>query len=253
MVLIIAVFSLITGSFMNNVISHFSNKSEFDLWRSHCMCGEKILTALELVPIVSFIAQRGKCNYCDKKMSVRYPMIEIFTIAIGIIFYLKYEFSYMFFLTFCTSCLLLCVAAVDYYAYVIPNMLVMFLLFVSLIKAVLFNTEFLLNLFISLLLVALLILLNNTFDKIKNKEVIGYGDIKLLTVINLFFGYQLFFLGLWFSALIAIPGFYLIKLFSMKHSGEMRVPFGFFLSIGFIIISIFDEKVLPIYYHLIGV
>lgn len=247
MVLIIAVFSLIAGSFMNNVISHFSGTSKFDLLRSHCMCGEKTLKALELVPVISYLVQKGKCNYCDKKISLRYPVIELSALTVGLIFYGKYGLTCKFIHVFCTCCLLLCIAAVDYFEYIIPNVFVVVLVFFSVLKAAASGDEFLLNIIVSFLLAVFLAFLNHIFNKIINKDIIGYGDIKLLAAINLFFGYKLFFFGLWLSAFIAIPGFYLIKLFSTKHSQEVRVPFGFFLSIGFIIISIFDKSILQLY------
>ncbi|MBI1937426.1 MAG: prepilin peptidase [Ignavibacteriales bacterium] len=253
MIVAAALVSLIFGSFANNVISHFSFKSKFDLVRSYCMCGDKMLKAAELIPFFNFIYQRGKCSYCHRNISLRYPIIEMIVLTMGLIFFIEYNLSVLFILFFAANCLLLCIAVIDYYSYKIPNLLVIILLFISVMKAALFNTEFLLNVIISLSIGVLFILLNNLFDIITNKNVIGYGDIKLMAVINLFFGYQLFFLGLWFSALISIPGFYLIKSISKAHSGETRIPFGFFLGIGFILTSVFDEKILPLFYTIIGV
>jgi prepilin signal peptidase PulO-like enzyme (type II secretory pathway) len=73
------VFGLFLGSFLNNIALRLEKEEDFLFSRSKCpKCG-KILTWKELIPILSFLFQKGKCKNCQAKISLRYPLVEIFT------------------------------------------------------------------------------------------------------------------------------------------------------------------------------
>ncbi len=85
------VFGLIVGSFLNVVIYRLgkldtersSERSVFLVLggRSHCPHCHKILNWLELVPILSFCLQSGKCRTCKERISIQYPLVEFATAA----------------------------------------------------------------------------------------------------------------------------------------------------------------------------
>lgn len=75
-------FGLIMGSFYNVIIWRIPKKESILQPGSHCPeCNEK-LTFVELIPILSFILQRGTCRNCRAKISLWYPIVELLT-AIG--------------------------------------------------------------------------------------------------------------------------------------------------------------------------
>ncbi len=79
---ILFVFGLVLGSFLNVVsLRYKENKFVFDPkiigGRSHCPHCKKQLRAFELIPVVSFILQRGRCRHCDKRISFQYPIVEL--------------------------------------------------------------------------------------------------------------------------------------------------------------------------------
>jgi len=86
---IIFMLGLLIGSFLNVVI-HRSNTGEtVTKGRSHCpLCGN-VLCWYELIPIVSFLLQRGRCNSCKNKISLQYPIVEVFT---SIVFFAGWRF-----------------------------------------------------------------------------------------------------------------------------------------------------------------
>ncbi|MDO8429924.1 MAG: prepilin peptidase [bacterium] len=92
--LILFIFGLTFGSFLNVVSFRYSpEKSLFSfrnlLGRSHCpQCG-KTLNWYELVPVFSFLIQKGKCRSCGEKISWQYPLVEL---ASGFIFLLPLYF-----------------------------------------------------------------------------------------------------------------------------------------------------------------
>src|SRR5258708_543832 len=85
--ILIAIFilGLIVGSFLNVVIFRLAKDESVIFGRSHCVNCKKELAAKDLVPLLSFVYLRGKCRYCQVKISWQYPLIELIT---GIIFVL---------------------------------------------------------------------------------------------------------------------------------------------------------------------
>lgn len=68
---------LIVGSFLNALSFRFHTGTSIAHGRSRCMrCGH-MLSALDLVPVLSYIALRGRCRYCSTRISVQYPLVEI--------------------------------------------------------------------------------------------------------------------------------------------------------------------------------
>jgi len=74
------VFGLIMGSFLSMLIPRLHNEEKGIIaGRSHCPNCKKTLSALELIPVLSFILQAGKCRKCKKQISWWYPLIELST------------------------------------------------------------------------------------------------------------------------------------------------------------------------------
>ena len=90
------VFGTIVGSFLN-VVSERLPKNKSVRGRSKCDFCKHKLSALDLVPILSFLALRGKCRYCHKKLSWQYPLVELIS---GLLFvlasYLAFGFDFFY-------------------------------------------------------------------------------------------------------------------------------------------------------------
>ncbi len=83
--LFIFLIGLVIGSFLNVVIFRYDNNLTWKslTGRSSCMTCKKKLSWYELVPVFSFLAQKGKCRGCGEKISWQYPIVEILT---GLVF-----------------------------------------------------------------------------------------------------------------------------------------------------------------------
>lgn len=77
--IIVFVFGLLIGSFLNVVLFRFATTRSIVVARSSCMHCGKVLGVLELVPVASFVIQAGKCVGCKKPLSVQYPLVELAT------------------------------------------------------------------------------------------------------------------------------------------------------------------------------
>lgn len=77
-ILLFSILGLITGSFLNVVILRGIAKEKLN-GRSHCPFCKQKLSIKELIPVASFIAQKGQCSRCKEKISWQYPLVEIIT------------------------------------------------------------------------------------------------------------------------------------------------------------------------------
>jgi|SRR5690349_8472636 len=78
-VVIAAVLGLLVGSFLNVVFWRVPRGESIVRPGSHCPKCETPLGALELVPVVSWVALRGRCRSCGTTISIRYPLVELAT------------------------------------------------------------------------------------------------------------------------------------------------------------------------------
>jgi len=70
---------LATGSFLNSIIYRLHTGKSFLTGRSYCPKCKHILGWQDLIPLLSFLILKGKCRYCQEKISYQYPIVEFFT------------------------------------------------------------------------------------------------------------------------------------------------------------------------------
>ncbi|MBU1114218.1 MAG: prepilin peptidase [Bacteroidetes bacterium] len=250
--LIVFSLGLSLGSFGNNAISYFSNSMHFDILRSTCMCGKKKLKYYELIPLVSFLFLKGKCSYCDEPISKRYFLFEIFAGILGIICFEKYGLSFEFILYYLSFLIMLVIAVIDFSHLIIPNPLLSSLLIIAIINLFIVDSQVALSIIGAVILIIILVTVNLLYSKYKKSEAIGYGDIKYIGILTLLFTFPISLFGLWFSAFLAIPGFYIIKILFSNYTDEKKIPFALFLSFGYLITNLFDNWLISTYNNFIS-
>ena len=251
--ILILLFGLFMGSFGNNLISYLSGSAAFDIYRSRCFCGEKGLTISELIPVVSFVLLRGRCKECKKKISVRYLIMELLSGTIALLCYLYYGISYMTLVHFGLLYILLIVAFVDYIKLIIPNSLVAGVVIMSIMKIVINGNPELSNVLASIFLFSFFFMLNVFYEKFRDKTAIGFGDIKLISAVALFFPLFTVFFGLWLGAVFALLFYVLLGDGNNRHAETKKIPFGFFLCFSYIILdfagSFIEAKYLQFFFN----
>ncbi len=84
LLLICGVFGLVVGSFLNVVIWRVPRHESVVTPGSHCPGCDAPLGAIENVPVVSWVALRGKCRHCGTRISARYPLVELLTAGLWV-------------------------------------------------------------------------------------------------------------------------------------------------------------------------
>ncbi len=243
------IFGIVFGSFFNVAGYRLPRGESIITPPSKCPKCDHYLTVKELIPIMSYIIQKGKCLNCQAPIAPYYAFFELFT---GILFALSYYlfgFSFELIIALIFSSMSIILIVSDYHFYIIPDEVLISSIIMIMIAIVL-NESFLalsyalingLIAFFSILLIKIL------GDFIFKKESMGGGDIKLLFVFGLVLGWEMAILSIVVGAFIALP--IAIVLIYSKKIKERIIPFGPFLCLAALILlfSEFDlEKFLDL-------
>lgn len=246
-----AILGLIISFIMGNLIGSFLNVCIYRIPKgesvisppSHCFkCGYNIKW-YDNIPIVSyFILLRGKCRNCKEKISIQYPIIEIFTGIIFTIVYFRYDYSLFTLIMWLIASILIVLSIIDIREYILPDKLTFSLIIIGFIIAAIVGLDTLERSFLGAAAYAfpfwILYGFGETFLK---KDIMGFGDVKLAAGIGAILHYTTFnrfwiFLTLAF-VLGTIVSLLLIAL-KIKNRKDM-VPFGPFIALaGFIMFLI---------------
>lgn len=212
--------------------------------RSACPnCGHSI-TALENIPVISYLMLGGKCKGCKAKISVRYPLIETLTGALigGVAYQFGYTHSALFAFIFVFA--LVALTFIDFDTQLLPDDITLPLLWLGLIFN--FNGGFtdlksaLLGAIFGYLILWSIYWL---FKLATGKEGMGYGDFKLLAAIGAWFGWSMLPAVILLSSVMGA----LIGIGLMVFQGKGRstaIPFGSFLALGGIATLFFGQQML---------
>ena len=249
--LTIFISGTVFGSFFTLAVHRIPKHEDITHERSYCpKCNHK-LQFLDLIPIWSYIFLGGKCRYCKAKIRPRYLILEVCS---GIVFLLlafsmnlSFQSSLTDFAKFAINVLFIVamfiIAGIDKEKFIIPNSVLIYGIIISFFRLLLawYLEENMLIYLAGFLVVAIIIILVKLIyvKLIAKKEfTIGDGDIKYIALLGLYFGFGAQLLGLFLSIIATLVGTSLSLLSSKEKSDE--IPFGFYLSIGFTIIMIFE-------------
>jgi len=228
------VFGIVLGSFYNVVGYRLPLKQSLIKPSSHCTnCNHK-LGASELVPIFSFLFQKGKCKNCGCKISSFYAIFELLTGILFALSYLTFGFGIELYIALVFISMAIIVIISDYQTMIIPDeVLIVSSILISIglfIKGGLDTLLF--SIGNGLIAFGIMFLIKLLGDFLFKKESMGGGDIKLLFVFGLVLGYELGIISIFLASFIALP----ISLIIFYRKKENIIPFGPFLSISAIII-----------------
>lgn len=214
------------GSFYNVVGCRLPNGESLVKPASHCPKCKKRLRPMELVPIISYIIQGGKCKHCKKKIEIFYPIFEFLTGLLFVISYLKFGMTseLIVALTFSSTLLVIIIGDIKYM--IIPDEVIIVSTILIIIERMLMGYEISLLLMNAIIPFVLMFLVKLLGDFIFKKESLGGGDIKLMIVFGLALGWQNVILVIALASFLALP-ISLIILFRKKTN---IIAFGPYLS-----------------------
>ena len=234
--IIIFIFGSIMGSFLNVLAVRLSNNESIIYPSSHCHNCQHKLKWYELIPILSYIIQKGKSNCCNTRIPISYLIVEIVTGALYCTAYHSFGFSYelVISLIFISSLITIIVSDIEYMI-ILDEVIAVACILIILLELVFFGLEFTVNKILSGILAFITMYgIKIIGDKMFKKESMGGGDIKLMFLFGIVIGFPLSICDIFLATFIAFPvAIYL--LFSRKDS---LIPFGPFLAMAAILIHI---------------
>ncbi|EXI67842.1 MAG: Pectic enzymes secretion protein OutO [Candidatus Accumulibacter adjunctus] len=245
---------LLVGSFLNVVIHRLPRMIERD-WRLHCAelrgeepasaaepfslvrprsrcpsCGHQI-SAVENIPVVSWLLLRGRCSACSARISPRYPLVEMVSALLCAFAAHHFGPGWNALGAMLMSCCLIALTCIDFDTQLLPDAITLPLLWAGL----LFNLSATFTDLQSAVIGAVagylfLWLVYWTFKLVTGKEGMGYGDFKLLAALGAWLGWQLLPLTVLLSSFLgAVVGIGLIVL--ARRGRSVPIPFGPYLAI----------------------
>jgi len=266
------VIGLCVGSFLNVVVHRLPKMMERD-WRAQCAelrdepppvedpprynlavprsacpsCGHRI-GALENVPIVSWLVQRGACRGCHKPISIRYPLIEALGGLLAAYAIWRFGLTWKGGAACVFLWMLIALTFIDFDTQLLPDNLTLPLLWAGLVANVF-------GLFVPLQDAVVgaiagylaLWIVYWLFRLIRGKEGMGYGDFKLLAALGAWLGWQLLPVIVLLSSVVgAAIGITLIVFRGRDHS--VPLAFGPYLAIAGAIALFFGQTLISTYY-----
>lgn len=245
MEVLIFILGLVIGSFLNVCIYRIPRKLSIIKPSSFCpSCGNS-LKWWHNIPVLSFVILKGKCAYCGAKISLRYPVVEILNGIFYVLAYLNFglTISLPFVLIFISA--LIVISFIDFDFQIIPDEISIPLIFLGIILSLLPHNSInlaydikdsLIGIVIgggSLLIVSLI-----------TRGGMGGGDIKLNAAVGAFLGWKAALLTIFIGSLAGS----IVGIVILKKTGNRKIPFGPFLSLGACVCLFFGESLLNWYF-----
>lgn len=232
---------------INDAESSTEESYNLVLPRSRCPhCAHKI-TALENIPILSYVLLAGKCSACKAAISLRYPVIEFLSAAIAILIAWRFGYSVQTLLAIILSWSLLVLTMIDIDEQLLPDDITLPLLWLGLfVNMFSVFTDIYSSLIGAMLGYGIFWSVYMMFKLVTGKEGMGYGDFKLLAMLGAWLGWQMIPLIIVLSSVCgAIIGVGLIVF--RAHDKNKPIPFGPYLALAGWIALIWGGQLLGIY------
>jgi len=250
-IVIAFVFGTCMGSFLNCAAWRYVNGESVLKGRSHCTsCGHE-LGLRDLIPVISWLASKGRCRYCGERISARYPITEVLFGIITVFCLLSFDFTVLCLRNYIFLAALFVLTLTDIDAMVIPDGCHIASL-AAWVAAEPFLFEGWKNLMYyagaGLLFGGGLLAVSLALDRAMGRDTLGGGDIKLVAVAGLYLGVIGTLFMLMIACLCGLIYNYLINKTSEKGSA---FPFGPWIASASAMMLLFGQPLVDLYMALL--
>lgn len=269
-------FGLLIGSFLNVVILRLPMRLEYE-WQCQCKelleikdgptpekplsiavsrsqcpkCGHKI-TAVENIPVLSYLFLSGRCSSCKTRISPRYPLVELATAGLFLLVAIHFGPTIQTIAALGFTGVLIALAGIDIDHQLLPDDLTFFLLWAGLFASLFGVFVDPVNSIIGALAGYLsLWVIYHAFRLLTGKEGMGYGDFKLMAAMGAWMGWQMLPLIILLASLAgAVVGLALIAF--NRHKKSQPMPFGPYIAAAGWVALQWGDQIITAYLHTSG-
>ena len=278
-IVLTAVLGLLIGSFLNVVIYRLpvmmdrewraacedtlsphstmagtQTEPPFNLITPHSQCPKckHAITALENIPVLSYVRLKGRCSECGVSISLRYPLIEVLTATLSAIVAWHFGFGWTAGAALLLTWALIALSFIDFDHQLLPDSITLPFLWVGLTLSLFtiyvdsFNSIIgALTGYLTLWIVYML------FKVLTGKEGMGHGDFKLLAMLGAWLGWKSLLTVVLLSSLVgAIVGISLVLL--RGRDKNIPIPFGPYLAAAGWITLLWGDDITRVYLRVAG-
>ena len=205
----LVLLGLAIGSFLNVCIHRVPARASVVSPGSRCPSCGYALTWADNIPVVSYAMLGGRCRSCRSPISVRYPIVELITMAVFVLHYAVFGADLILIPRLLLACAMIVLFAIDLEHHLLPNVITL----PGIVIGFLFSFLFPPGPVSSLIGLAIgggsLWLIGEAYYRYSGVEGMGGGDVKMLAMIGAFLGWKLVLVTLMFSSIAgAVIGFW---------------------------------------------
>ena len=242
MVVLLFFIGAILGSFYLVVGTRLPKGEDVLFSRSKCDHCHKELKWYNLIPIFSYVLQKGRCSFCKEKISSEHFWGEVATGLLFVLTYFYFPMGYNFWIGLIISSLVIIIFVSDFkYMIILDSPLIIASILIIILKLAYFGwRSTLISIISGMALFLVMLLLFQLGKLIFKKEALGGGDIKLSFVMGLILDFNLGLTALVLSTFVALP--YALASLQIKKNNEF--PYGPFLAGSLFIVFYHYDKFL---------
>ncbi|MFA5933811.1 MAG: prepilin peptidase [Candidatus Paceibacterota bacterium] len=247
------IFGTIIGSFLNVVVFRMNTNMTLG-GRSMCLSCAKPLRWFELIPLVSYFIQRGKCRRCLSKISSQYSWVEFFTGIVFAFIFLKFQYMLIFgaLLPFIIvagfylliSSILIVTAVYDLRHKIIPDSCAYSFIGLSMLAPFFIHTSgcyLEIPLPLDLLAGFIISLPFGLIWLLSNGRLMGFGDVKLMVGIGFLLGLSSGITAVVFAFWIGAAASLLLLIFKgREYTMKSEIPFAPFLILATLLVFFYN-------------
>jgi leader peptidase (prepilin peptidase) / N-methyltransferase len=237
---------LAVGSFLNVVIHRLPRGGSVSHPPSRCPNCQYSLRWYDNIPILSWAFLHGKCRKCRMPISVRYPIVELLTMAVFLLHLWLFGWTALMAVRLAFACALIALFAIDLEHHLLPNAITLPGIVVGLVTSVFVPPGLKDAILGTLLGGGVLWAIGEAYYRYAGQEGMGGGDVKMLAMIGAFLGWKLVLVTL---VLSSITGSLIGLLVIALRRGGMKyaLPYGTFLALGALAASLVGDRLVAWY------
>jgi leader peptidase (prepilin peptidase) / N-methyltransferase len=243
---LLAVFGLAIGSFLNVCIHRIPRGESLNHPPSRCPhCGQG-LRWFDNVPVLGYLWLRGRCRACRAPISIRYPIVEIVTMALFLVHDAVFGWTPLLAVRLIFACAMVVLFAIDLEHHLLPNVITL----PGIVAGLLFSLVLPPGIVDALIGVVagggVLWAIGEAYYRYSGQEGMGGGDVKMLAMIGAFLGWKLVILTLVLSSVAgSVIGMALIA--TRRGGLKYELPYGTFLALAALAASLVGEQIVAWY------
>jgi leader peptidase (prepilin peptidase)/N-methyltransferase len=243
---LLVVLGLAVGSFLNVVIHRLPRGRSLVWPGSTCPHCRAAIRWYDNVPVLGWLLLRGRCRDCRAPISVRYPIVELTTMAAFLACYWRFGADPLLVPRLVLAAALIALFAIDLEHQILPNVITV----PGILAGIVFSAFLPPGIRDAVLGAALgggvLWLIGETWSRLRKVEAMGFGDVKMLAMIGAFLGWKLVIVTFVLSSFVG-GVFATLLLAARRTTWTAAIPYGTFLAIAAFVASLWGEALMNWY------